>query len=1054
MSYLSSPSTLEEDFDRVVSRVLNKLRNKVSFPKEVVWVLGPSKSGKTAIANYIAETRKHKRPPVTLTFKGGDFEAWLEQLLFELVIMKSRDGVVVDDFFVFPDQCVASLRLIHKFLGQVRSMKTRRGRNNNLPFTRFHFVFLTASREVLQERAALASPDSENIPGRIERQLQFYTELEPRLTELYAFRRVDTSCDVDESKKRVMEELGVPNNGYPLKYKVKLLNILPRDSPSFFPRSHSYHPGTSRTPAWRNNDYGPDGPPPPAAISPFGSNSYFGSMTPHSHSYTSNRFTFPDEQRSSPLSRSYSNNSTSLFDPGTPRAIPTSCRLSQMAEKDRYSMFPSSTRNYKPVAQPYQQSMAPPPPEMGSSNVTPSSMRRMSIKSTDSSKIRDVFLQICAGLEARFGKENLIYPREIIWMIGPPGAGKSTLARFLSEQREYASEPVVLREICQLVIAQNDGKLKIEQVVEQLMVKLFDEKYAYGVVVDGFVSITCARVVPFMFKYFLEIYDLNQNMHPPVFKFCVLYVNEDNSVRRQIVNYEQGEKKAKQNKKFDAEEGRKLYRKFLKRTQQVVELIEMHFSFHLIDANGTLAQVQLMASAEIASETNGALIHDATLVKALSPAANSNRSRRNHGWKSNSYRNSNRSKRDNSFRKQSYRRQTQHGSYNNSYHSNPGGVVASPRNTGGSGDYRLQPKNSVTTFTHNLSVDISKFLTQVEERELLNILRQSVLEIVFGSNFDQRSHPNHKLPSQKITNLDTTNHDSISSDYVIRPFIKGTHAMMYWDPAGHCYLVDRRFQFFTVRSQFYQAAHVGEGLLDGVLVVDTSGDIVFIAHDAATHQSKRLKDCWFSQRMHECRTAVADLNSSSDGSEPIHIIFLEAMPTNQVQVLLNDITIKQGGFGRTLSLGQREVPVHGLMFVPDKTGFHPTNGPKTYTWTFLEELVRDFKIKEPYDQEQVSLYAQGPRNVDACFQRCQFSEQHQERFLQIVADAERNALNQSFIVSCQFSKPDNIWIPVALQLRKKRASSVNSVAETTNAWENRLVLDDLLAQLLENETSI
>merc|ERR1719379_2536053 len=94
-------------------------------------------------------------------------------------------------------------------------------------------------------------------------------------------------------------------------------------------------------------------------------------------------------------------------------------------------------------------------------------------------------------------------------MIGPPGAGKSTLATFLSDQRNFNSKPIVLREICQTVIAKNDGKLKIEQVVEELMIKLFDEEYIHGVVVDGFVSITCARVVPFMFKYFHEIHELS-----------------------------------------------------------------------------------------------------------------------------------------------------------------------------------------------------------------------------------------------------------------------------------------------------------------------------------------------------------------------------------------------------------------------------------------------------------------------------------------------------------------------------------------------------------------
>ena len=92
------------------------------------------------------------------------------------------------------------------------------------------------------------------------------------------------------------------------------------------------------------------------------------------------------------------------------------------------------------------------------------------------------------------------------------------------------------------------------EVVEQLMINLFDPQYAQGVVVDGFVSITCARVVPFMFKYFHEIHELSstsieKNPTPPVFKFCVLYVNEDNSVRRQLVNH----KKEESAKKFDAE---------------------------------------------------------------------------------------------------------------------------------------------------------------------------------------------------------------------------------------------------------------------------------------------------------------------------------------------------------------------------------------------------------------------------------------------------------------------------------------------------------------------
>jgi len=725
----------------------------------------------------------------------------------------------------------------------------------------------------------------------------------------------------------------------------------------------------------------------------------------------------------------------------------TSTRLSHLAENDRHSFFPSSTRSYKSMSQPTPFGM----PEMAMP-MTPSSMRRVSIKSpggmrrgnsiktTDSSKIRDVFLQICASLESKHGKENLVYPREIIWMIGPPGAGKSTLATFLSDQRSYESKPIVLREICQQVIAANDGKLKIEQVVEQLMISLFDEKYKQGVVVDGFVSITCARVVPFMFKYFHEIHELSStstenNPTPPVFKFCVLYVNEDNSVRRQLVNQQKREDTSK--KKFDAEDGRKLYRKFLKRTQQVVELIEMHFSFHLIDANGTLAQVQMIASAEISSEPNGALNHDATLVKALSPAANSKRNRSN---RSNSYR-------QNSFRSNSWRQ--------NSSRNNDGSDIRRNTSRGGGESYRLAPKLASVAFHSNLSVDISQHVTPTEGRELLNELRASVTELT--SNEDAGRTQQNRLPSAKLMPLDTTNVAELTSgdEYVARPNIRGTHCMMYWDAAGTCYLIDRRFNFFTLKSDFYQAAHIGEGLLDGVMVVDTNKRLVFIAHDAATHRSKRLKDCWFSQRSHECKKAVEDLNSSASGNEPIAIVYLDCLPLTHVEEIMAKIAERGDGEGRLLTLGDRQIAVHGLTFVPDKPGFHARDGARIYTWTFREDATRDFKVKAPFETEQVSLHLQGARNGDNLFQRGNFSEKSSEKFLEIVKKAVDEGRTDWFIMSCEYCKSEKMWIPLSFT-KKARASPINAVAENPSSWENRISFKDLHAALPESkqETNI
>jgi len=1035
MSY-SNLSTNEEVFEAVGQKVIDKLRNKVSFPKEIIWIVGPTRLDTKNLAEHFAKKRKHRRQAYGVEFKGQDFARWLEEHLLAIANQVSRDGIVITNYFVHPEQCVASLLYIHKFVVNIRRNKQRRGRP--LPFTKYNFVVLKC------DFSTLSSGLPEHEMSELKRELDVLKKVEKDLSEQYAFIPIEcTGRNQAQICEKGFQEVSKSTNGAPKNYAV---NKLPVDDPGkIFQRSHTWHKRGNpqlQMNAWDQRANTTRGFGDFAPMSPFGFPNYGFPQSAHSwHANRPGHFQFPPEDLGYTIPSS-----------NPARAMSTSTRLSHLAENDRHSFFPSSTRNsYKSMSQPGFGGMPEMPMPM-----TPTSMRRVSIKSpgggmrrinsiktTDSSKIRDVFLQICASLESKHGKENLVYPREIIWMIGPPGAGKSTLATFLSDQRAYKSKPIVLREICQSVIAANDGKLKIEQVVEQLMISLFDPQYAQGVVVDGFVSITCARVVPFMFKYFHEIHELSstsseKNPTPCVFKFCVLYVNEDNSVRRQLVNH----KTVDSGKKFDAEDGRKLYRKFLKRTQQVVELIEMHFSFHLIDANGTLAQVQMIASAEISSDTNGALNHDATLVKALSPAANSKRNRSN---RSNSYRN-------NSFRSNSWR---QNSSRRDPRNDDDGMNIR--RNTSRGESYRLAPKLSNVAFHSNLSVDISQHVVPTEDRELLTELRASVIELT--SNEDAGRSQQNRLPSAKLMPLDTTNVGELTAadEYVVRPNIRGTHCMMYWDAAGTCYLIDRRFNFFTLKSEFYQAAHIGEGLLDGVMVVDTNKHLVFIAHDAATHRSKRLKDCWFSQRSHECKKAVEDLNSSASGEEPIAIVYLDCLPLTHVQEIMANIELREDGEGRLLSLGERQIFVHGLTFVPDKPGFHARDGAKIYTWTFREDATRDFKVKAPYDTDQVSLYLQGARNGDNLFQRGNFSEKSNEKHLEIVKKAMDEGRTDWFIMSCEYQKNEKMWVPLSFT-KKARASPINAVAENPSSWENRIGFDDLrgalAAQAKKMETGI
>lgn len=149
-------------------------------------------------------------------------------------------------------------------------------------------------------------------------------------------------------------------------------------------------------------------------------------------------------------------------------------------------------------------------------------------KTTDSSKIRNVFLTIMSRIESERSRANLTFPPEILWLVGPPKSGKTTLGLVLSDQLGFDNDPVPMRTICRGVIAKNDGKLQIEEIVEELIKSLLSAGPTGGVVVDDFVSITCARVLPFFHQYLMDLANEFPEMVRPKFKFCILYASQKN----------------------------------------------------------------------------------------------------------------------------------------------------------------------------------------------------------------------------------------------------------------------------------------------------------------------------------------------------------------------------------------------------------------------------------------------------------------------------------------------------------------------------------------------
>eukprot|EP00494_Astrolonche_serrata_P029236 UN29503 len=125
------------------------------------------------------------------------------------------------------------------------------------------------------------------------------------------------------------------------------------------------------------------------------------------------------------------------------------------------------------------------------------------------------------------------------------------------------------------------------------------------------------------------------------------------------------------------------------------------------------------------------------------------------------------------------------------------------------GSYRLVSKEVSSTFTHNLpGISMDKHLIEITDRNKLRVIQSAITE----SANNRHSNNTSRLPICGDFTLDSKTLKKVNNDYIIRPYIKGTACMLYWDENGHCYIIDKRFQIFELRDTFYQAAIISECL--------------------------------------------------------------------------------------------------------------------------------------------------------------------------------------------------------------------------------------------------
>ena len=227
-----------------------------------------------------------------------------------------------------------------------------------------------------------------------------------------------------------------------------------------------------------------------------------------------------------------------------------------------------------------------------------------------------IFDTVWRDLETTFGREQLRFPKEIILLGGAPGSGKGTNTAFILKARGLTCDPIVISSLLDSDEARSlkDAGHMVgdRQVIAILFGRLIQPAYRDGVILDGFprtqVQVECLKLlVDRMHALRREFYPtpLRAHFRQPTVHIMALFVDEKTSVERQlkrgreIRQYNEevrrsglGDLLEERVTDYDPELAKRRYRVFKEQTWDALQSLREIFHYHLVNAQGTLEEVE------------------------------------------------------------------------------------------------------------------------------------------------------------------------------------------------------------------------------------------------------------------------------------------------------------------------------------------------------------------------------------------------------------------------------------------------------------------------------
>jgi adenylate kinase len=233
-----------------------------------------------------------------------------------------------------------------------------------------------------------------------------------------------------------------------------------------------------------------------------------------------------------------------------------------------------------------------------------------------------IFGQVWNRLVQERGLENMVFPKEIMWLGGAPGSGKGTNTPFILRERGLTAPPIVVSDLLdtpEMRALKDRGQFVGDrEVIEALLRKLLEPAYQTGVVVDGFPRTKVqAEAVKLLHDQIMQLRALywgtptGKRFRRPIFRITVLFVGEQTSVERQLSRGREirahnekvqrtGEGSLMELRPTDVDEAlaRNRYRTFKELTYEALTSLRRHFHYHFVNADAPLKEVEKSINAE------------------------------------------------------------------------------------------------------------------------------------------------------------------------------------------------------------------------------------------------------------------------------------------------------------------------------------------------------------------------------------------------------------------------------------------------------------------------